>query len=50
MSLDHHQVDADGFDLDVEVVESGPRLDSLLNLTGDNCGSTCESACSTTCP
>lgn len=47
---ENHQFDADGFDLDVEVVESGPRLDALLNLTSDNCGSTCESACSTTCP
>ncbi|MEV6823243.1 FxLD family lanthipeptide [Nocardiopsis dassonvillei] len=41
----NHQDNADGFDLDVEVVESGPRLDALLNLTGDNCGHTCESAC-----
>ncbi|GAA1111679.1 FxLD family lanthipeptide [Nocardiopsis metallicus] len=47
--MSENQLDADGFDLDVEVVESGPRLDSLLNLTGDNCGSTCESACSTSC-
>jgi FxLD family lantipeptide len=49
MPLDAYQVEADGFDLDVEVVERGPRLDSLLNLTGDNCGSTCESACTNTC-
>jgi FxLD family lantipeptide len=46
---ENHQLDADGFDLDVEVVESGPRLDALLNLTGDNCGATCASAC-TSCP
>ncbi|MGH8964710.1 MAG: FxLD family lanthipeptide [Actinomycetes bacterium] len=39
------EVEADGFDLDVEVVECGPRLDDLLNLTSDNCGATCESAC-----
>ncbi|MCY9785198.1 FxLD family lanthipeptide [Nocardiopsis sp. EMB25] len=46
---EHHQVDADGFDLDVEVVEGGPKLDDLLNLTGDGCGTTCQSAC-TSCP
>lgn len=43
--MQENQLDVDGFDLDVEVVESAPRLDALLNLTGDNCGGTCESAC-----
>lgn len=37
------------FDLDVSIVESGPMVNELLSLTDDNCGSTCESACSTTC-
>lgn len=37
------------FDLDVSIVESGPVIDHLLRMTDDNCGSTCESAC-TSCP
>jgi FxLD family lantipeptide len=39
----------DAFDLDVHFAESGPALDVLVQLTGDNCGNTCESAC-TSCP
>jgi FxLD family lantipeptide len=39
----------DMFDLDVRFAESGPALDVLVQLTGDNCGSTCESAC-VSCP
>lgn len=38
----------DDFDLDISVVE-GPRLDELVQLTGDGCGSTCASACNS-CP
>lgn len=45
-----HNNQADVFDLDVEVVESGPLLDDLIRLTSDGCGTTCESACSPTCP
>jgi FxLD family lantipeptide len=37
------------FDLDVSIVESGPVIADLLRLTDDNCGTTCESAC-TSCP
>jgi FxLD family lantipeptide len=37
-------VDLD-FDLDVSIVESGPMLDELMRLTDDNCGTTCQSAC-----
>lgn len=37
------------FDLDVSIVESGPVIDELMRLTDDNCGTTCESAC-TSCP
>ncbi len=33
------------FDLDVSIVESGPVIPELLRSTSDNCGSTCESAC-----
>lgn len=40
---------SDGFDLDVRFAESGEALDVLVQLTGDNCGSTCESAC-VSCP
>lgn len=39
----------DAFDLDVRFAESGPALDVLVQLTGDNCGATCESAC-VSCP
>ncbi|MET8763074.1 FxLD family lanthipeptide [Lentzea sp. NPDC004782] len=39
----------DGFDLDIRFAESGPVLDVLVQLTGDNCGTTCESAC-VSCP
>lgn len=34
------------FDLDITVVEHGPIIAELLNDTSDNCGSTCQSACS----
>ena len=34
------------FDLRIETVASLPVLGSLLNDTSDNCGSTCQSACS----
>ena len=37
------------FDLDVSIVEDGPVIDHLLRMTDDNCGKTCESAC-TSCP
>ncbi len=38
------------WDLDVSIVESGPIVDELMRLTDDGCGSTCESACTTSCP
>lgn len=37
------------FDLDVSIVESGPVVAELMRNTDDNCGRTCESAC-TSCP
>ncbi|MGH3868022.1 MAG: FxLD family lanthipeptide [Pseudonocardiaceae bacterium] len=37
------------FDLDVSIVESGPVVAELMRNTDDNCGNTCESAC-TSCP
>lgn len=36
--------DAD-FDLDISVVESGPVVADLMRNTDDNCGHTCETAC-----
>jgi FxLD family lantipeptide len=39
------EAEFDEFDLDVRIVESGPVIDELLRLTDDNCGTTCESAC-----
>lgn len=38
------------WELDVSIVESGPAADRLIRMTDDGCGSTCQSACSTTCP
>ncbi|MFD0370801.1 FxLD family lanthipeptide [Streptomyces sp. NPDC127114] len=34
------------FDLSIETVSALPVASSLLNDTGDGCGSTCQSACS----
>ena len=42
-------VASSGFDLDIRVVESGPIAEDLYQLTNDNCGTTCETAC-TSCP
>jgi FxLD family lantipeptide len=33
------------FDLDVSIVESGTAVSELMRSTDDNCGSTCQSAC-----
>lgn len=33
------------FDLDVSIVESAPVVAELMRDTSDNCGHTCESAC-----
>jgi len=33
------------FDLDVSIVESSSVIDDPMQITSDNCGSTCESAC-----
>lgn len=38
------------WDLDVSIVEDGPTADKLIRMTDDGCGTTCQSACSTTCP
>ena len=32
-------------DLDITIAESGPALDTLIQLTGNGCGATCQSAC-----
>ncbi len=33
------------FDLDVEIIAQGAIIPDLLNVTSDNCTSTCQSAC-----
>ncbi|RAY15001.1 FxLD family lantipeptide [Actinomadura craniellae] len=38
------------WELDVSIVESGPEADKLIRMTDDGCGTTCQSACSPTCP
>ncbi|MFG2091825.1 FxLD family lanthipeptide [Spirillospora sp. NPDC048824] len=37
----------DPFDLDIRVLESSDAAASLINLTDDNCGSSCPKACAT---
>jgi len=37
-------LDAD-FDLDVSIVETGPVIAELMRSTDDNCGHTCQTAC-----
>ncbi|MBE1467496.1 FxLD family lanthipeptide [Kibdelosporangium phytohabitans] len=34
------------FDLDLTIVESGPVIPVLMGNTDDNCGVSCQSACS----
>lgn len=34
------------FDLDLSIVASGPVVADLMRNTDDNCGATCQSACS----
>ncbi len=41
---------SEGWDLDVSIVEMGEAAAQLVRLTNDGCGTTCQSACSTTCP
>lgn len=45
----YDEVEDDAFELDIQLVESGPDLGSILYDTGDNCGQTCGSACNS-CP
>lgn len=33
------------FDLDIEFIEAGTSVEHIIKMTEDNCGSTCESAC-----
>ncbi|MET8577283.1 FxLD family lanthipeptide [Streptomyces sp. NPDC005012] len=40
--------DADPFDLDITFIEGTPATETVLMCsTGDNCGSSCPSACTT---
>jgi FxLD family lantipeptide len=49
-SMQAGEEDFGEWDLDVSIVESGPAADKLIRMTDDGCGTTCQSACSTTCP
>lgn len=33
------------FELDIRIFESGVGLDEIIRMTDDNCGSSCQSAC-----
>lgn len=50
MTLQHTQVPTAApdteFDLDLSIVASGPVVADLMRNTDDNCGATCQSACS----
>ncbi|WP_017623422.1 FxLD family lanthipeptide [Nocardiopsis chromatogenes] len=35
----------EGFDLDIRLIETSDEAESLINLTEDNCGSSCPNAC-----
>jgi FxLD family lantipeptide len=35
----------DDFDLDIEFIEAGGTVEHIIKMTEDNCGSSCESAC-----
>lgn len=35
----------DDFDLDIEFIEAGGTVEHIIKMTQDNCGTTCQSAC-----
>jgi FxLD family lantipeptide len=35
----------DDFDLDIEFIEAGSTVEHIIKMTDDNCGTTCQSAC-----
>lgn len=35
----------DDFDLDIEFIEAGGTVEHIITMTQDNCGTTCQSAC-----
>lgn len=37
--------DAAFFDLDIRFIEAGDTVDHIIKMTDDNCGTTCQSAC-----
>ena len=37
----------DPFDLDITTIESGASADTMIQMTDDNCGSSCPNACTT---
>lgn len=50
VGLDPARPDEGEFDLDITFAESDVGLAELLRLTDDGCGSTCQSACTASCP
>lgn len=47
LSATGQRTNQDPFDLDIRVIESSDAAASLINLTDDNCGSSCPNACAT---
>lgn len=45
----NEMVEADPFDLDIRIIESGDAAACLTNVTDNGCGSTCASPCATNC-
>ncbi|MEV6987005.1 FxLD family lanthipeptide [Sphaerisporangium sp. NPDC051017] len=39
------QTPDDDFDLDIEFIEAGGTVEHIIKMTDDNCGTTCQSAC-----
>lgn len=37
----------DDFELDITFIEAGDSVDHIIRMTSDNCGTTCQSACTT---
>jgi FxLD family lantipeptide len=35
----------DDFDLDISFIEAGGTVEHIIKMTEDNCGNTCQSAC-----
>ncbi|QSB12854.1 FxLD family lanthipeptide [Natronosporangium hydrolyticum] len=47
---DGEQAGADDWELDIKFIEAGDAVKHLIYMTNDQCGTTCQSACTNTCP